>query len=444
MPGTTTETSVKEPCIEDVLSSKAVSFQELEKNYKPLLMMVRAIIGVVPNCDKSLEIFPPAFITYNLIVPNCLNLPHLLLGWAAPSNLIGLALYYASKSYNCSYCMMHTCNFAMRRGVQTEVLKKTGELTSAESAVINFASNLSSSPPTLTQHDREALNAELTPANVEWVFLGATMMGYLAPFMASLGVSMEKDAVEEGQEVLHADGWTEGKHKIAPPEAEFQRIIGTPPKSDGWLSTIALIRYIPFCIRYDSNHTAKIPSTWPLIEEFLQNNIGHGFPVIGNLTHSRALRGVAEIIRRNLDSEVCGIDIGWKKLIGILYGSVHGNVMMKNGFKEAIEKLSPDSKEFINVVEAFGEEETDFNIEYETSIENSVLKSSNLPEDLIRILFIAKAGALVPARTTRIVVDLTRAMEASDIVELINWVSVLSFLQKFYIYYCPNYGEEQE
>lgn len=444
MPGTATETSLKEECIEDVLSSKAVSFQELEKNYKPLLMMVRSLIGVVPNCDKTLEIFPPAFITYNLIVPNCLNIPHLLLGWSAPSDLIGLSLYYASKSYNCSYCMMHTCNFAMRRGVQTDVLKRTTQLSSKESAVINFATNLSSSPPTLTQNDRQALNDVLSPANVEWVFLGATMMSYLATFMASIGISMEKDAVEEGQDILNADGWTEGKHKIIPAEAEFQKVIGTPPKSDGWLSTIALIRYIPFCIRYDSNHTAKIPSTWPMIQELLQNTIGYDFDVLGNLMHSRVVRGVAETIRRNLDVDICGIDIGWKKLIGLLYATVHGNVIMKNGFKQAIHNLDPNSKDFINIVDAFAEEETDFDVEYKQNVQHSVLKSSILPDELCRILFIAKAASHIPARTTRIIVDMTRSMEASDIVELLNWVSVLSFLNKFYIYYCPNYGEEEQ
>ena len=34
-----------------------------------MLEMVRQLIGVVPDCDRYLEIWPTGFRTYNLIVP---------------------------------------------------------------------------------------------------------------------------------------------------------------------------------------------------------------------------------------------------------------------------------------------------------------------------------------------------------------------------------------
>jgi len=40
--------------------------------------------GMVPNCDPYLEIWPPAFRTYNLMVPNLLNLPAPVLGVGGP------------------------------------------------------------------------------------------------------------------------------------------------------------------------------------------------------------------------------------------------------------------------------------------------------------------------------------------------------------------------
>ena len=58
----------------------AVPFSELEKEYRPMLKLVEQMIGVVPNCDPYLEIWPTGFKTYNLLVPNLLNAPQAILG----------------------------------------------------------------------------------------------------------------------------------------------------------------------------------------------------------------------------------------------------------------------------------------------------------------------------------------------------------------------------
>ena len=67
-----------------LLEKEAVPFPTLEKRYGALLALVRALIGVVPNCDPYLEIWPTAFRTYNFMVPNLLNLPMLVWGMGAP------------------------------------------------------------------------------------------------------------------------------------------------------------------------------------------------------------------------------------------------------------------------------------------------------------------------------------------------------------------------
>ncbi|MEO1005243.1 MAG: hypothetical protein AAFW67_05190, partial [Cyanobacteria bacterium J06638_38] len=64
------------------LKSSEIDFETLHKNYHPMLGLVRELIGVVPNCDKLLEIWSPGFRTYNLIVPNFLNLPFSLFGFS--------------------------------------------------------------------------------------------------------------------------------------------------------------------------------------------------------------------------------------------------------------------------------------------------------------------------------------------------------------------------
>lgn len=46
-----------------------------------MLELVRVMLGVVPNCHSYLEIWPPALRTYNVMVPNVLNLPFMNWGW---------------------------------------------------------------------------------------------------------------------------------------------------------------------------------------------------------------------------------------------------------------------------------------------------------------------------------------------------------------------------
>ncbi len=59
----------------ELLEQEAVPFETLHTRYGSLLELVRKLLGVVPNCDPYLEIWPPAFRTYNVMVPNLLNLP---------------------------------------------------------------------------------------------------------------------------------------------------------------------------------------------------------------------------------------------------------------------------------------------------------------------------------------------------------------------------------
>ena len=55
------------------LKPASVHWETLHKHYNPLLNLVRELIGLIPNCDPTLEIWPPGFRTYNLLVPNMLQ-----------------------------------------------------------------------------------------------------------------------------------------------------------------------------------------------------------------------------------------------------------------------------------------------------------------------------------------------------------------------------------
>src|SRR5437763_7895280 len=80
----------------ELLQPEAVPLETLHARYGVLLELVRRLLGVVPNCDPYLEIWPPAFRTYNVMVPNLLNLPFLVWGLSAPRSTVGLAMYVSS------------------------------------------------------------------------------------------------------------------------------------------------------------------------------------------------------------------------------------------------------------------------------------------------------------------------------------------------------------
>ena len=95
------------------IESDWVSDEHLNENYKPVLNMVRELIGVIPNCNPVLEIWPTGFRTFNLLIPNMLNLPSALFGQGAPKDLVGIAMYASSNAAGCPYCTAHHCSFAI-------------------------------------------------------------------------------------------------------------------------------------------------------------------------------------------------------------------------------------------------------------------------------------------------------------------------------------------
>src|SRR5215212_104970 len=104
-----------------LLQESKVSWDVLNDRYSPLLRLVDTVLGVVPNCDRYLEIWPPAFRTYNILVPNLLNLPVPVLGVGGPpAGVVGLAMYVSSRVAGCAYCSAHSCSFAMRRGASPD------------------------------------------------------------------------------------------------------------------------------------------------------------------------------------------------------------------------------------------------------------------------------------------------------------------------------------
>lgn len=375
----------------ELLNRDAVPFETLHARYGSLLELVRRLLGVVPNCDPYLEIWPPGFRTYNVMVPNLLNLPLLTWGLGAPRATVGLAMYVSSRAAGCAYCSAHACSFALRRGATVDQLRSSLEsarsLTPAEQAAVRVAHALASSPTSLDDEARTELRRHFSDADVEWVVLAIAMMGFLNKAMDALGVPLEAPVVAEVNGVIASSGWTPGKH------LKSAILSGDPPGEDSLLRRVSVIRYAPEALRLDQQWTRGVPDRWPAVGEYLRQQTGHAFPVLSRLRHRRAIRAIATMIKLNFEASLIGREE--KLAAGLIFARTAGNESLADDLRAVGARDLPDSP----------------------------------------TLILARAIAPSPAEVDPNVVESSRALSPAGIVELVSFVSVLQMLHRLSLFY---------
>jgi hypothetical protein len=382
----------------ELLEKDAVPVETLHERYGSLLALVRTLIGVVPNCDPYLEIWPPAFRTYNVMVPNFLNLPPLIWGLGAPRATIGLAMYVSSRAAGCPYCSAHTCSFALRRGASVEqvasALEDEPHLGPADRAAVRVARALSLVPARIGDEDRAELRRHFSAADVEWVVLAIAMMGWLNKTMDALGVPLEPPTVAEVNGVIAASGWKPGQHMKGEPPT------GATVRADSLLTRVSVVRHAPHALRLDKRWTAGVPDRWPAVGEFLRQRTGHAFPLLSRLRHRRAIRAIATMIRDNLGDCIIGRD--HKLAAGLVYAA------------------TVENRELAEDLRALGAKE--------------------LRDSPTQIL--ARAIAPSPAAVDAAVVDSCRAIPPAGIVEMVSFVAVLQMLHRLSSFYPASAARE--
>ena len=252
----------------ELLEQEAVPFETLHTRYGPLLELVRKLLGVVPNCDPYLEIWPPAFRTYSVMVPNLLNLPFLGWGLGAPRSTVGLAMYVSSRTAGCAYCSAHSCSFALRRGATVEevtsALDAERTLTATDRAAVRVARALAVVPASVDDEARADLRRLFSERDAEWVVLAIAMMGFLNKAMDALGVPIEEPVASEVNGVIGPSGWKPGQHM------RTTVLDGDPPGADSFLTRLSVVRYAPQAIKLDKGWTQGVPDRWPAGGEFLR------------------------------------------------------------------------------------------------------------------------------------------------------------------------------
>lgn len=376
-----------------LLKDDAVTVETLHARYGSMLHLVRALLGVVPNAAAYMEIWPPAFRSYNILVPNFVNLPFLIWGFGAPRELVGLSMYAASRTAGCAYCSAHSCTFALRRGTAVDSIARAvdpdlSQHSPDERAVIEMARGIASLPPSLTTDHKRALQAALSSSDAEWMVLAAAMMGFLNKLMDSLGVELEAPLVGEVSSVIAPSGWVPGEHFNATIPHAAQ------PNVDALTTKLGLLRHAPAAIALEKSWTVGVPDRWPQAGAYLQARTAHDFPILAHLRHRRAIRALTMILRDNLDASVSVVGIPKKLAAGALFVTELGNASLQ-----------------------------------------AQLAKLGTPEPDPRVQALASAVSTSPAHIDAAVLEHCKELPAAVIIEVLTFISVLQLLHRLECYY---------
>ena len=406
-----------------LLHDSMIEWDVLHQRYHGLLRLVDTLIGVVPNCDRYLEIWPPAFRTYNIMVPNLLNLPVPVFGVGGPpAGVVGLAMYVSSRTAGCAYCSAHTCSFALRRGaapdkVAAALLPDQGSFTRGELATVAVARSLASVPCELTVAERDELVDVYGERHAEWIVLGAVMMGFLNKFMDVIGVELEQSTVAEVADTMGAD-WSPGKAGAARDSRSPRQ---AAPAADGLRTKAAVVPLLPAAIRFDRRAQRGTPKGWPEVGRYLAERTGHDFPVLEQLHSSRARRAVASILRENLDAGSSVIGIGPKVTAGAVFATIVDNNRLLDDILALAGRAGVDDGRLKAAIGFVGGDE-------------GAAPADDPPASAM--LTLARAAAYSPARVDGSTVAACEAagLGAPAIVDLTAWLSVLQMLHRLTCY----------
>lgn len=384
-----------------LLRDSAVGWDVLDARYHPVLQMVEKILGVVPNCDRYLEIWPPAFRCYNVMVPNLLNLPVPVLGVGGPPPaVVGLAMYVASRTAECPYCSAHTCSFAMRRGASPEtvaaaLLPGERDLGRGELAAVAVARSLARVPCELTPVEKAALVDVYGGRDAEWIVLGVVMMGFLNKFMDAIGVDLEQSVVDEVSDAIGPD-WSAGGAGAALDPRSPRR---PAPRADGWRTRLGLLPLLPGVIRYDRRAQDGMPRKAGAIASTLKESFGHDFPVLATLRSNRARRAIASMLGENLDPARTVVGIETKLRAGAIFADVVSDRSLGADLRALAVHAGVDLAE---------------------------------PADGNPALALARAVSPSPAQVDASTIETCReaGLPAPAIVELVAWVATLQLLHR--------------
>ena len=379
----------------EAIQTDRVSFEELHGRYDPVLQMVNVLIAAVPNCDRYLEVWQPGFRTYNLLVPNFLNLPGSLLGRSAAKDVVGLGMYTSSRAASCNCCSAHTCSFALRRGSSAGAV--TGEdRTPLEAAAVAVAEALSYDQHSYTPALGDELRSHVSAGDAEWIVMGVAMMGFLNKFVDAHGVDLEPEAASESSS------------PTALPGKDSAKTIGT------------VLRNAPGAIRLDRQWMDHMPANGLVARTRLATEYDYDEELLSYMLHTKPRRALGAMLRHNLDPAQSKLGTGLKALGALVYANHVGNTWLTDRTEEFASNHGIDPAVIASVKS--GVDLTDSAVEFDGRTAAVVAGA----------LAMSPSPSVVDATTISTV---TEDLTSEEIVELAVWISVSQLQHRLSLWY---------
>ncbi len=412
------------------LQPVSVDWNTLHDKYNPLLSLVRELIGIVPNCDPVLEIWPPGFRTYNLLVPNMFNLPNTLFGGKSFKASMGLAMYASSKAA-CAYCTAHACSFALRRGARPEAI--AGSRTDREQAVVTLAEKLAHIPSSLTMADIESVQKYFSASESEGLVYAISMMGFLNKFMDAMGIELEQEAINDTAELLSRTGWKPGVHV----KNDYRVTAPGTLHPDTIFTYLRVIRHAPGAVLWERKWTKGVPASWQEAGVYLEKRTGYAFPVLQPVKEARVVRALTTVLRDNLDSQVTVSGLKVKMYAGYVFSTVVANEVLKSEIKNLAVHLAPELDEGkLEQLAKMAQTEVPMDRTTSNTLLTSIQQSFSLTDKEAAAVLLAVAASHSPAQVNDAVMEpVLKVMEPAGIVEINVWLSVLQLLNRLSSYY---------
>jgi len=443
LPTLSTDVEFRDDTLAKLLQEERVPYDTILKNYPDFSGVATNLIGLVPICDTYLDIWPKAFKSYNLIVPNLMNVPFAQMrvgaGYGRGSALQGLGMYMISKSAACPYCTAHTCSYAIRRGTQIPTLlagmdKENEELRPDEEATIAVAQSLGQVPCKLTNEEKTTLVNLVGKQVCETVVFGMLSMGYLNKVMDSIGIELEIDTYLETKDLVGTD-FADSKAGVM---LDSNASGVAPPSKDSLGTLVRLIPHIPGALMLDAQYTKGVPNTWPKVGEHLQKTIGYNFPGLSSVSKSflgkRVVTAIATTLIDNysVDDTYCTVPV--KVIAGLIFAEVAESDALKTDF-EALAKT-------FNV----SEDEMKLARQLAASPSTAAFPDSPAVKDKKTKAYLRLARAIAPS-PAEVSADIVNEIEAAGVepkgmVEMCNFIAVAQMLLRLDAFYPRSEAQE--
>lgn len=412
------------------LQPASVDFAILHQNYNPVLALVRELIGVIPNCDPLLEIWPPGFRTYNLLVPNFFNLPQTLFGKRVSKASMGLAMYAASRAASCAYCTAHSCSFALRRGATADAI--IGRRSPREAAVVALAEGLARIPADLTAAELKEVEKYYRPDEVEGLALAVSVMGFLNKFMNAMGVELEQEAIDDSGAVLGQTDWQPGYHV----RGDYRFTHRGSPPVDSLRTYLRVIRQAPGAVRLENQWTRGVPSTYGAVSTYLERHTGYGFPLLRPIGRKRILKTLATVLHDNLSAEQTAVGLRAKMVAGYIFSRFVANQGLHQAICELAGQIMPALKSRYEMLDAAAETTPPTTVEDCRALMSLFEERLQLSSAEAAATVLALAATPSPAAINGAIIQVSRQhLSPAAMVETIVWLSVLQLLHRLTTFY---------